>query len=117
MTNMQSMWDYKDTKPSGTTDLVGFEVEGTDGRIGKIDEATYDVGASYLVVDTGFWILGKKRTLPAGVVERMDFDDRKVFVKLTKEQIREAPDFEAGLQRDETYRQNVGRHYGPYVRN
>ena len=115
MTEMYDMWDYRDSTTSGTTDLVGFEVECTDGSIGKIDEATYDVGASYLVVDTGFWIFGKKRTLPAGVIDRIDLEDRKVFVSLTKDQVREAPDYEAGLERDETYRRNVGQHYSPYV--
>ena len=31
-----------------------------DGEIGKIDEATYDVGSAFVVVDTGPWILGRK---------------------------------------------------------
>jgi hypothetical protein len=50
---------------TGPADLVGFDVEATDGNIGKIDEATYDVGGSYVVVDTGPWIFGKKVMLPA----------------------------------------------------
>ena len=28
----------------------------------------------YLVVDTGFWIFGKKRLIPAGVVTHVDPD-------------------------------------------
>ena len=48
-------------------DLTGFSVEALDGSIGKIDEASNEVGASYLVVDTGPWIFGKKVMLPAGV--------------------------------------------------
>jgi hypothetical protein len=31
---------------------AGFTVEAIDGDIGKVDEATYDVGGSYIVVDT-----------------------------------------------------------------
>lgn len=111
------MWSYRDTAITGKTDLVGCDCVAIDGTIGKIDAATYDVGASYLVVDTGFWIFGKKRTLPASVVDRVDYDDRKVYVNLTKDQIREAPDFEAGLERDEAYRRKVGTHYDPYVRS
>ena len=48
----------------GTTDLTGYEVEATDGGIGSVDEATNDVGGSYIVVDTGPWIFGKKVLLP-----------------------------------------------------
>jgi hypothetical protein len=110
------MWSYRDTTLSQTMhDLVGYDVVATDGTIGKVDAATYDVGHSYIVVDTGFWIFGKKRTLPAGVVTRIDHNDRKVFVSLAKDQIREAPDWEEGLERDEVYRKDVGSYYGPFI--
>jgi hypothetical protein len=64
------LWSYRDTARSQTTDLVGFQVVATDGAIGNLDAATYDVGGSYIVVDTGFW----KRMLPAGVIDRIDYD-------------------------------------------
>jgi hypothetical protein len=111
---MHDIWSYRDTAASHTTDLVGFQVVASDGAIGNIDAATYDVGASYIVVDTGFWIFGKKRMLPAGVIERIDYDDRKVYVSLTKDQIREAPDYDAERERDEVYRKDLGTYYTPY---
>ena len=80
--------------PVPSVDLTGFDVEAADGHIGKVDEATYESGSSCLVVDTGFWIFGKKRMLPAGVVERVDPDEKKVFVSLTKDQIKNAPDYD-----------------------
>ena len=52
-------------------DIQGFKVKATDGDIGKIDEATYDVGSAYVVVDTGPWILGRK-VLLAGRRDRAD---------------------------------------------
>jgi hypothetical protein len=72
-------------------DIKGFDVEGTDGGIGKIDQATYDVGSSYIVVDTGPWIFGRKVVLPAGAIEMIDLDNRKVTVRLTKEQVKDSP--------------------------
>ncbi|HET8812946.1 MAG TPA: hypothetical protein VFM67_10140, partial [Gaiella sp.] len=55
------VWTYRDTLvvDSGI-DVTGYEVEASDGSIGKIDEATFDTGSSYIVVDTGPWIFGKK---------------------------------------------------------
>jgi len=114
---MTDIWSYRDPGVSQTTNLVGYDVVATDGSIGKVDEATYDVGESYLVVDTGFWIFGKKRTLPAGVVDRIDHDSRNVYVNLTKDQVRQAPDFEKGLESDERYRKDVGSYYSPYFRS
>jgi hypothetical protein len=89
---MTELWRYRDTaNPQPPTDVVGFDVVATDGSIGKVDQATYDAGASYLVVDTGPWIFGKKRMLPAGAIDRIDYDRRQVLVKLTKDQIRTRP--------------------------
>jgi hypothetical protein len=108
------LWSYRDTTRSQSTDLVGFQVVATDGAIGNLDAATYDVGGSYIVVDTGFWIFGKRRMLPAGVIGRIDHEAREVYVHLTKDQIREAPDYDAEREREEAYRQDVGTYYGPY---
>jgi hypothetical protein len=108
------LWSWRDTARSQPTDLVGIQVVATDGAIGNLDAATYDVGGSYIVVDTGFWIFGKKRMLPAGVIDRIDYDGRKVHVNLSKDQVREAPDYDAEREREEAYRQDVGTYYGPY---
>jgi hypothetical protein len=106
------IWTYRE--PSWTTtDLTGYKVEALDGGIGKIDEASYEVGAGYIVVDTGPWIFGKKVMLPAGVITRVDPEEEKVFVNLTKEQIKDAPEFDEGADRDDAYRGKLGSYYGP----
>jgi len=97
-------------------DVEGFDVEAADGEIGKVDEATYDVGSSFIVVDTGPWIFGRKVVLPAGVIERIDMDDRKVSVRLTKDQIKNSPELdEATDYRSDEYRSTLGSYYDPYV--
>ena len=75
------MWTYSNEYSTQTMDVEGFEVAATDGDIGKVDEATYDVGTSYMVVDTGPWIFGRKVLLPARAIERVDLDNRKVVVR------------------------------------
>jgi len=98
------------------TDVTGFDVEAEDGHIGKVDEASYDDEASCLVVDTGFWIFGKKRMIPAGVVKRIDSEEKKVYVAMTKDQIKDAPDYGADRHRDDEaahHREQAG-YYGDY---
>jgi hypothetical protein len=87
------MWDYQDDVGRVDGDVVGYDVEATDGSIGKIDEACDEARAAFLVVDTGFWIFGKKRMIPAGVVARVDDVERRVYVTMSKDDIRSAPDF------------------------
>jgi hypothetical protein len=106
------VWVYRETNWA-QSDLTGFSVEALDGSIGKIDEASNEVGASYLVVDTGPWIFGKKVMLPAGVVRDVDLDAQTIFVNRNKEEIKNAPEFDQDHYRDDTYRQGLGGYYGP----
>jgi hypothetical protein len=96
----------------GTTDLAGFEVEATDGGIGKIDQDTRDVQAhGFIVVDTGPWIFGKKVMLPAGAITAIDADDGTVFLDRTKDEIKDSPEFDEAGFREEPYRTRVGDYY------
>jgi hypothetical protein len=108
------IWIFRAESGFGTEtrDVAGYKVEATDGSIGKVDEATYDTGSSYIVVDTGPWIFGKKVLLPAGVISRIDRDDEKVYVNLTKDQI-EGAEFDQASYREDDYRNRVGSYYGP----
>ncbi len=112
------IWTYRETGALGVDvgrgiDITGYSVEAVDGGIGKVDEATYDVGSAYLVVDTGPWIFGKKVLLPAGVVDRIDSENESISVNLTKDQIKGSPEFDESTYRDDDYRSDVGAYYGP----
>jgi hypothetical protein len=106
----RDLWTYPETV--GRLDMSGFDVEAVDGSIGKVDEATYEVGESYIVVDTGPWIFGKKVLLPAGIVQQVDREEEKVYVDRTKDEIKDAPEFDDDAYRDEGYRASVGDYYG-----
>ena len=109
------LWTYAvvaDTDLTAT-DLTGFSVEAVDGKIGKVDEATNDVTGSYIVVDTGPWIFGKKVMLPAGVIKDIDLDTETVFVNRTKDEIKNAPESDEQKSRDQGSRTQIGDSYGP----
>ena len=95
-----------------TPNLTGFSVEATDGKIGKVDEATYEVGSSYIVVDTGPWIFGKKVLVPAGIVDRIDLDEQNVYVNRTKDEIKDSPEYDESRRDDTAFREDLGSYYG-----
>jgi hypothetical protein len=105
-------WTYPSDLTSGDIDLTGYKVEALDGDIGKIDEATYDTGTSYVVVDTGTWIFGRKVMLPASVIDRVEPADEQVFVNRTKDEIKNAPEFDEDRHDDDAYRTELGSYYG-----
>ncbi|MDY0910889.1 SRPBCC family protein [Microbacterium sp. CFBP9034] len=111
-------WSYRDTaRPAqGSRSLVGYEVTARDGDIGKIDEASDEVGTSRLVVDTGPWILGRKVILPAGTIDRVDDANRKVYVDLTKDQIKNSPEWDQDTAFDGDYQGRLGNYYDEFYR-
>ena len=110
---MTSIWTYRTGVATADRDVVGYDVEATDGHIGKIDEASNEVGNARMVVDTGFWIFGKKRLIPAGVVQRIDVNDEKVYISMTKDEVKSAPDYDE-QQRD--YLDEYDTYYEPFGR-
>jgi len=106
------IWTFS-TSADPSVDLTGFKVEALDGSIGKVDESTYEAGGSFVVVDTGPWIFGKKVMLPAGVIRDIDPDTETIFVNRTKDEIKNAPEFDEDRYHDDTYRTDLGGYYGP----
>jgi hypothetical protein len=88
-------------------DVVAFDAEASDGHVGTVIDATDEVGASFVVVDTG----RKKVMIPAGVIERIDAGGARVFFGLTKDQIENAPDFDEVRAREASYREEMGGYY------
>ena len=109
------LWVYRQNDWASTeTPITGYSVEATDGSIGKIDEATYEVGSSYIVVDTGPWIFGKKVMLPAGILTQVDHTDRVAHVSASKDEIKNSPQFDETTYRDQEYRGSLNTYYEPY---
>src|SRR5689334_14458446 len=96
-------------------DLKGYDVAATDDdSVGKVEEVVTDNdGRTYLVVDTGFWIFGKKRMIPAGAVASIDTDNRRVELSLSKNEIKQAPDYNAQLRNETEERKHQEDYYGP----
>jgi hypothetical protein len=104
------IWTFTVATPP-SLDLTDFKVEASDGSIGKVDEATHEVGGSFIIVDTGPWIFGKKVMIPAGVIRDIDPDTETIFVGLMKDEIKDAPEFDETKYGDQSYREELGRYY------
>ena len=108
------VWIYE-IEVSAPLNVSGWDVAARDGDIGKIDEATYENRRGCLIVDTGWWIFGKKRMIPAGTVTTIDPDDRKVHVALTKDDIKNAPDYDEQRRDNDDFRREHEDYYARYA--
>jgi 3'-phosphoadenosine 5'-phosphosulfate sulfotransferase len=104
------LWIFRDAS-YGEGSLEGFEVAAEDGGIGRVEDVSREAGASSLVVDTGVWIFGRRVLLPAGVVTEVDREHRRVHVACTKEQVRNAPEYDLQAGADDAYRRRLAGHY------
>ena len=107
--------DYGDT--SGNDDIKNFDVYSDGGdKIGSVDNVLVDETEGrfrYLIVDTGFWVFGKKVLLPIGRA-RFDYDERRVYaLGLTKEQAEQLPELTDDLKIDNDYEEQVRGVYRP----
>ncbi|MFJ6217097.1 PRC-barrel domain-containing protein [Streptomyces sp. NPDC092296] len=109
-----NVWGYgADSGYTAGLDLTGYRVEATDGHIGKVDKASEEVDAQYLVVDTGPWIFGRHVLLPAGTVSSIDRDQQTVYVARTKDEIKNAPEYDSDKHSDDPeYHQQYWGYYG-----
>jgi hypothetical protein len=108
------IWTYRTQEQAEDLDLSGFEVEAADGSVGKVTEASYELGASWLVVHTGPPVVGKKVLLPAGIIERIDSEERKIYVDRTHDEIKAAPEHDPSGYRDQEQRLALADYYAGF---
>ena len=105
------LWTYNESLDRPKS-LNGWSVEALDGGIGKIDDATFEVGSSYIVVDTGPWIFGRKVVIPGKAIARLDVPGQTVYLRLKQEQVKDAPEFDDAADA-ERQRAELDAYYGP----
>ena len=101
----------------GGDDIKGYDVYAADGndKIGSIYDALVDEQGSfrYFVVDTGFWVFGKKVLVPMGSVQ-IDYDQHRIYVAgMTKEEAENMPEYDESMTIDYDYEERVRNVFRP----
>ncbi|MGD0883540.1 MAG: PRC-barrel domain-containing protein [Thermodesulfovibrionales bacterium] len=97
-----------------THDVSGHHIQASDGVIGHIEDFIIDDetwAIRYLIIDTRNWWPGKKVLVSPQWIERVSWQESKVFVNLSRETIKHSPEYteESLLTRD--YEAMLHRHY------
>jgi hypothetical protein len=78
--------------------VTGYHVQAVDGTMGHVSGFVVDARSwaiRELSVETGHWYAGREILISTDAVERIGYDESKVFVSLTQTEIRQAA--ESGL--------------------
>ena len=97
-----------------TNDATGHNIQALNGEIGHVEDFVIDDetwAIRYIIVDTHNWLPGKKVLVATQWIERVSWGERKVFVNLNRETIKESPEYteESLLTRD--YEIKLYEHY------
>jgi uncharacterized protein (TIGR02271 family) len=113
--------DSDSVEADSRNDIKNFEVytQG-DEKVGSVDSILVDDQEGrirYLVVDTGFWIFGKKVLLPIGLAN-VNYTEQQVYVDgLSKDQVENLPNLDDLERVDRDYEEQVRGVYRPIAAN
>lgn len=102
--------DYRDNI-SDIDDIKDFDVyaQGNE-KVGSVTDVLIDEQTGrlrYFVVDTGFWVFGKKVLLPVGLADISYTDKRINATGFTKQQVESLPNFDNLQKVDYDYEERV----------
>ncbi|MBE9167640.1 DUF2382 domain-containing protein [Pleurocapsales cyanobacterium LEGE 06147] len=109
--------DYKEDIFGGD-DIKNYSVYSEqEEKIGTVDDILVDESGSfrYFVIDTGFWIFGKKVLLPVGRAH-IDYNQHRLYaLGMTREQVESLPEYREDMTIDYDYEERVRNVYRPGV--
>lgn len=97
-------------------EIRSYDIEGSDGGIGHVEDFIFDDETwmvHYLIVDTrNWWPGGKKVLIAIHWIDDINWVDAIVRVNLTREQIKNSPEYKADVALNRDYESNLHTYYG-----
>ncbi|MEO6569202.1 MAG: PRC-barrel domain-containing protein, partial [Opitutaceae bacterium] len=97
-----------------TSDVTGHHLQATDGEIGHVEDFIIDSetwAIRYLIVSTRNWWPGKKVLISPQWIDRVSWDQSKVYVGLSREAIKTSPEYDEAALLNREYESGLHRHY------
>jgi hypothetical protein len=99
--------------------VTGYHIDAVDGEIGHVDSFLMDDEAwaiRYVEVVTRNWWPGRKVLVSPAWVERVSWADSRVYVGLSRESVRNGPEYDDSTPITREYENRLHLHYGrpPY---
>ena len=92
-TGIEEVWD---PNLRSTGEVIGYHIQASDGEIGHVEDFIIDDetwAIRYLVIDTKNWWPGKKVLISPKWIEKVSWEEREVSIGLTRETVKNAPEY------------------------
>ena len=97
-----------------THEVTGYHLQALDGEIGHIEDFIIDDetwAIRYLIINTGNWWPGKQVLVSPHWIERVRWSESKVFFDLSRDTIKESPEYTEESLITREYEIGLHRHY------
>jgi hypothetical protein len=95
-------------------EVAGYAIQAVDDSIGQVDDFLFEDSnwsLRYFVVDTRKWLPGRRVLIATEWISNMNWDERKVEVGMSRDEVRNSPEFDAS-DLSENQEQALHQHYG-----
>jgi hypothetical protein len=92
------------------SEVEGYYLHAIDGDIGHVNDfliSDEDWAIRYMIVDTRNWWPGKKVLIPTQWIREMNWEQSRVYVEVTREAIRAAPEYSDELRLSRNFEQKL----------
>jgi hypothetical protein len=107
----EKKWDHN---LRSTHAVTGYHIQADDGEIGHVEDFIIDDetwAIRYLVVDTRNWWPGKKVLVSPQWIERVSWDQSKVFANISRDAIKKSPEYSEESLPTRDYETRLHGHY------
>jgi uncharacterized protein YrrD len=97
-----------------TQDVKGHDFQATDGEIGHVDDFIIDDDTwtiRYFVLETNKWFSSRKTLISTQWIDRISWDDKKVYVNVLRDTINHVPDYDEDRELTRDYENYLHKHY------
>ncbi len=104
----------RDSHLRSANDVHGYHVHASDGSIGHVEDFLIESEfwqIQYLVIDTRNWWPGKRVVVPAKAIKNVNWLSGAVATHLTRDQVKQAPEFQPSLFDGAAYHDSIQRYY------
>jgi len=107
----------EDTDPHlrSARDVMGYYIHATDGDLGHVEDFLVDAetwAIRYCIVDTRNWLPGRKVLVSPEWIQRVSWEESKVYVDLSKRHIEDAPEFDPSVPLGREHEERLYTHLG-----
>ena len=112
---LQELLSAEDAHLRSSAKVTGYDIHATDESIGHVQDFVFDDESwtiRYLVIDTrNWWPGGKKVLIATHWIESIDWATSTVHVKLTRDQVKNSPQYQEELPIARDYEERLHASY------